>query len=408
MAYTLHTYSGNPKVFKILIAAQYNGVTIDIPHFDMGVTNKSKAFLKMNPMGKVPVLETPMGPLVESDAIARYVARMRNDTGLYGKNFFESGQVDAWMDMCSHEVGAAVCPWVFSLLGFYTFNAAVTAKAREDVKKYLQVLENHLLLRTFLVGESITLADIAMASMFVYPMKFLLDSAFRKPYPCVMRWFNTCVNQPEFQAIVGDVPLCDKEVLCVGDTAPASTKKVSKKPEKKKVAAPVVEDKPKKVIHPLALLNKEKPSSMVMDEWKVCYSNTKPLVKSMDWFWKNLDSEGYSLWWCTYNYNEENTKAFMTCNAVGGFLQRSEGVRKYAFGVMDVLGEEGKTIDISGCWLFRGQTAAHIIEANPDAEYYTWTKIETLDDATKQKVTEFWCNEDTLNGKPIIESKVFK
>ena len=49
-----------------------------------------------------------------------------------------------------------------------------------------------------------------------------------------------------------------------------------------------------------------------------------------------------------------------------------------------------------------------VLEANPDAEYYTWTRVDNFDAATKQKITEYWCNEDELLGKPIADSKVFK
>lgn len=420
---TLHTYGGNPRVFKILIAAQYNGVSnINIPaDFEMGKDNKTKAFLAKNPTGKVPVLEITSADgtsecIFESNAIARYIARTRRDTTLYGETFLESGQIDAWVDLCSHEFESPIGIWTYPVLGVHTFNAEATAKAKTDVKKALQLLENHLLLRTYLVGETISLADIAVVSAFVYPMKFLMDAAFRKPYPCFNRWFQTCVNQPEFQAVIGDVPLCEKMLQAADDKsvpAPAASKKggAKKKDSKKETAAPVVEAKPKKVEHPLVTLNKTNPSTMVMDEWKVCYSNTKPLAKAMEWFWENLDTKGYSLWYSNYNYNAENKRMFMTCNAVRGFLQRSEGVRKYAFGTMAVLGEEGEgkgPIEITGCWLFRGDSAEHMIECNPDAEYYTWTKIETLDAAAKQKVQDYWCNEETLNGRVISDSRVFK
>jgi len=42
----------------------------------------------MNPLGKVPVLETPDGPVFESNAIARYVARLNNNT-LYGSSLIQ-------------------------------------------------------------------------------------------------------------------------------------------------------------------------------------------------------------------------------------------------------------------------------------------------------------------------------
>jgi elongation factor 1-gamma len=102
-------------------------VAIEVPPFEMMKDNKTPEFLAMSPLGKTPVLKTPkvrpfssltfgirrsrqsiasyavaclltpflwdQGALFESNAIARYVARMRTDTGLYGATFFESGQV---------------------------------------------------------------------------------------------------------------------------------------------------------------------------------------------------------------------------------------------------------------------------------------------------------------------------
>lgn len=50
----LHTYKGNKSADKALIVAEYVGVQIDVPSdFQMGVTNKTPEFLKMNPIGKV-------------------------------------------------------------------------------------------------------------------------------------------------------------------------------------------------------------------------------------------------------------------------------------------------------------------------------------------------------------------
>ncbi|KAF0682950.1 Aste57867_24963 [Aphanomyces stellatus] len=414
--YKLYVPQGGSRAFKILIAAEYNGVDLNIPeNFQMGVDNKSAEFLKLNPLGKVPVLQTPEGPIFESNAIARYVARIRSDTNLLGKTFYESGQVDQWADFVVNELEVPLAAIMYPIFGYRAFDSEIEKKAFEDLKKTLQVLENHLLLRTYFVGEQITLADIAVFGALIYPFKFALDKDFRKPYSNLIRWFQTVAAQPEFAAVVGDVPLCDNATLADGATAKEAPKKAAATPkapkkEAKKEEEEDVEDAPveKKAEHPLAVLNRTSPSKLKFDDWKVCYSNTKPLSKAMEWLWENYDAEGYSLWFCKYNYNDENKKMFMTCNAVSGFLQRSEAMRKFAFGVMSVIGEEGGLIEIVGAWMFRGQSVEHMIEANPDAEYYTWTKVENLDDATKARIEEYWCSEDKLDGKTIADGKVFK
>lgn len=54
----MHAGKGNKNAFKTLIAAEYSGVQVKlVENFQMGVTNKSPEFLKMNPIGKVNIYE---------------------------------------------------------------------------------------------------------------------------------------------------------------------------------------------------------------------------------------------------------------------------------------------------------------------------------------------------------------
>jgi elongation factor 1-gamma len=70
MSYKVYCNQDSPRLFKILVTAKYAGVNIDVPPFKLGEDNKTAEFLKKNPVGKVPVLETPEGPIFESNAIA--------------------------------------------------------------------------------------------------------------------------------------------------------------------------------------------------------------------------------------------------------------------------------------------------------------------------------------------------
>ncbi|RWV79757.1 hypothetical protein GW17_00059060 [Ensete ventricosum] len=65
------------------------------------------------------------------------------------------------------------------------------------------------------------------------------------------------------------------------------------------------------------------------------------------------DPKGYSLWFCDYKYNEENTVSFMTLNKVSGFLQRMDLAHKYAFGKMLVIGSD-PPFKVKVLWLFHG------------------------------------------------------
>ena len=68
-------------------------------------------------------------------------------------------------------------------------------QGKQNTKALLAILNKWLAEHTFLVGERITLADIIMVCQLFYPMKFIMDAKYRAPFPSLMRWFLTCVNQ---------------------------------------------------------------------------------------------------------------------------------------------------------------------------------------------------------------------
>merc|ERR1712244_176424 len=103
-----------------------------------------------------------------------------------------------------NEILPASCTWVFPFMGIMQFNKVATDRAKEDVKSALTCLNDHLLTRTFLVGERISLADIAVACTMLNLFKYVLDPAFRKPYQNVVRWFTTIINQPNVKAVIGE------------------------------------------------------------------------------------------------------------------------------------------------------------------------------------------------------------
>ncbi|CAI7898629.1 unnamed protein product [Closterium sp. NIES-53] len=93
-------------------------------------------------------------------------------------------------------------------------------------------------------------------------------------------------------------------------------------------------------------------------------------------FWDMYDPEGYSLWFCDYKYNEENTVRFVTLNKVSGFLQRMDLARKYAFAKMCILGPDAGPFVIKGVWLFRGADVPQfVMDECYDCELYEWTKV---------------------------------
>merc|ERR1712165_486984 len=422
VAGTLYTYPDNFRAQKALIAAKYSGAEVTLAKdFKFGETNKSPEFLKKFPLGKVPAFEGSDGVLLtESNAIAYYVA---NDELRGGSDAAARAQVVQWMVMADNEILPAACTWVFPTLGIMQFNKNATERAKEDVKAAMKTLNDHLLTRTFLVGERVSLADIAVACTMLSLYKQVLEPAFRKPFVNVTRWFTTVVNQPNVKAVLGQVNLCAKmaefdakkfaEFSGKGDgkkdkkeKAPKQEqKKPEKKPEKKKEeeapAAPV-EKKP----DPFEKMPK---GTFDLEEWKRFYSNNDE-PESVAWFWEHFDHENYSIWRCDYKYNDELTMVFMSCNLIGGMFQRLEKLRKYAFASVCLFGENNSS-GISGIWVWRGKDLVFELSEDWQIDYssYAWKKLDPDAAETKDLVTQYfsWTGND-LEGRKFNQGKIYK
>jgi len=423
MSLKLYSYPNNPRVNKVLIAAKYVGVDIETPAFNMDVDNKTPEFLAKFPVGKVPALETPEGGLFESNAIARYVARLGHNN-LYGKSAFEAGQVEQWIEFITHELDLPAMAWLYPIFGFIPNNPQATAKAQQDIKKVLQILDHHLLNHTYLVGNHGSLADIIASAHLLSLFTTVLDKEFRKPFVNVVRWFVTLVNQPNFHAVLGDVHLVD-----VAQVAKKEEKPKPKKEEKPKAEPKPKEEKPKKVEKPKEVEEEEEEedykdeepkgknpldllpkSNFVLDEWKRVYSNQETRPQALPWFWEHFDKEGYSIYFSDYKYNNELTKVFLTNNLIGGFFQRLEKLHKYAFGSMVVLGEEPQ-LTLQGVWVFRGPEVPAEMTTCDDYEVYNWTRFNSEDPSQKKLLEDYfaWDSSDEFGGRgAFLSGKAYK
>jgi len=416
----LKVYSGSadPQLWRILITAKYAGVAVES---DTTAQANSKEILAKSPLGKVPVLETKEGSIFEANAITRYIARLGKGH-LYGSNDFEAGQIEQFIDFASNDVELPGSVWVFPILGFIPNNSVATQKAKGDIRKALEYLNKHLLTRTFLVGERLTIADIVVATSFYYLYQKVLDAGFRKTFVNTNRWYLTIVNQPEVRAIIGEVKLADKMEVAP-ESVEVKAEEKPKKEEKPKQEKPKKEEKPKKVeedeegdeyeekeVKKPNVLDSLPPSKMNLDEWKRVYSNAKDTRKdALPWFWANLDKEGYSVYFCDYKYNHELEKSFMTANLVGGWIQRLDKLRKYGFGSLIIFGQDPK-LEVSGCWLFRGQEPTQDMKETDDYEHYVWTKVDPEDAAQREKVNDFFAWDGTFGGNHLEfnQGKIFK
>uniref|UniRef100_A0A673LJ00 Valine--tRNA ligase n=1 Tax=Sinocyclocheilus rhinocerous TaxID=307959 RepID=A0A673LJ00_9TELE len=131
--------------------------------------------------------------LTGANAVSWYLAAAGNRTGSDKK---QESQVWQWLSFAENELMPVAC--------------ALQQSSKAELLRVLKALDETLVLRTFLVGEGVTLADIAVAVAALLPFKYV--STHLKSLVNVTRWYNTCVNQTQFLKVLGKISLCEKMV----------------------------------------------------------------------------------------------------------------------------------------------------------------------------------------------------
>ncbi|KAL5548904.1 hypothetical protein UlMin_004135 [Ulmus minor] len=151
----LHAGKANKNAFKVLIVVEYTGVKIEIfENFEMGVSNKTPEFIKMNPLGKTPILETPDGAIFERNAIARYVAHLKSyESPLFGSSLIEYLNLQVGLIPYFPAMSYKLCDYLSSKLSYVIISSSFFVKAEETViasfKRSLDALKTHLASNTY-------------------------------------------------------------------------------------------------------------------------------------------------------------------------------------------------------------------------------------------------------------------
>ena len=71
-------------------------------------------------------------------------------------------------------------------------------------------MNNHLSDKHFLVGESLTIADVCLAGLFSLFVQTVLGAGERKAFTHVVNWFERCISLPSFIRRLGYIKMTEK------------------------------------------------------------------------------------------------------------------------------------------------------------------------------------------------------
>ena len=190
-------FSGNG--YKVRLLLTLLGLPFERVEYDIlrGAT-RTPEFLRLNPNGRVPVLELENGRcLAESNAILVYLAE---GTRFLPQDRFERALAMQWLffEQYSHEPNLATLRfWITHRLIDEERRPMVEGKRRWGYAA-LDVMERHLAGRRYFVGERYSIADIALYAYTHVADEGEFDLA---RYGAVRRWLERVAAEPGHIAI---------------------------------------------------------------------------------------------------------------------------------------------------------------------------------------------------------------
>jgi glutathione S-transferase len=189
-----------PYVQRAVIALTEKGVAFE--RIDIDLANKPDWFLKISPLGKVPVLSvsTDKGELAlfESNVICEYIEETQAGAKLHPQDPLKRAQHRAWM-----EFGSAILGDLWGLET--TTDAGAFESKRVAIAAKFARVEAALGSGPFFAGEKFSLVDAVFAPIFRYFDVFdqFIDLDVLKETPKARPWRAALAKRPSVRAAVG-------------------------------------------------------------------------------------------------------------------------------------------------------------------------------------------------------------
>ena len=154
---------------------------------------RTPEFREINEMGEVPVLIDGDTMLSQSGVIQDYISSKTGKLG--GRSAAERREVLRWLFWDNHKFSTQIGTVRF-LMNFLPADkrpAEAIAFLQGRIKAATKVLNDHLSKSDWIVGDQVTIADLACCSYLYYPEPFGFD---RKDWPHIDAWLDRIAALP--------------------------------------------------------------------------------------------------------------------------------------------------------------------------------------------------------------------
>lgn len=205
----LYSFRRCPYAMRARLGLLFAGLQVELR--EITLKNKPPQMLVISPKGTVPVLQLLNGTVIEeSREIMTWALEQQDAQGLLAAQTLP--QANALIDKNDNEFKY----WLDRYKYADRHLDMSQAEYRQRGEAFLQMLEELLIKNPYLLGESITIADIGIMP-FVRQFAHVNRKVFYDlPYPNLQRWLQDWLNHPLFlQAMTKFEPWQEKDDVVV-------------------------------------------------------------------------------------------------------------------------------------------------------------------------------------------------
>jgi glutathione S-transferase len=164
----------SPNVRRVRLTAAVLGLELELKKVDFTKgEQKGPELLALNPNGQVPTLVDGSFVLSESRAIMQYLASKKPESGLLPRDEQARADVTRWQFWDSSHFSPQLGTLAFQrilkpMFGMGEPDAAKVDEALVNFRRFAAVLDKHLDGNRYVVGGSLTVADLTLASSLMY------------------------------------------------------------------------------------------------------------------------------------------------------------------------------------------------------------------------------------------------
>ena len=205
MSLKLVGYRFSPTVQEVLHVIEASNAPVELQNVDWEDTEAHKTLVTKSPTGTFPYLETSEGVLSESHAIENYLAE-KYKPELLGQGEMQKAHVKQWVDFSSFEIYQNSRNVVYPIFGWLKYCKEEADKSNNKLKELLKYLEEQLKDKNYVLGENLTLADVALFNK----LTFLFQLVFPKPlkekvFANTNKWFLRMAETPQVKKVYGKI-----------------------------------------------------------------------------------------------------------------------------------------------------------------------------------------------------------